>query len=112
MSRRTFSRKDRARIFEAHGGKCHLCKGKIGVAEAWEVEHLIEWSLTRDDSDDNLAPAHKKCHREKTSARAAELAHVERMKAKHEGRWPKSNAPLRSRGFQSTRNIQEARDAD
>ena len=67
MARRRFTDKDRARIFAANDGCCHLCGHKIdGVREAWEIEHVIAWELTRDDSDDNLRPAHIKCHREKT----------------------------------------------
>lgn len=67
MARKRFTDKDRARIFAANNGCCHLCKGKIdGVREAWEIEHVIAWELTRDDSDDNLRPAHIDCHKRKT----------------------------------------------
>jgi hypothetical protein len=46
MARKSFNRKDRARIFNAALGLCHLCEGKIGVAEAWEIEHVIPYALT------------------------------------------------------------------
>lgn len=103
MSRKTHSRKDRARIFAVNDGLCHLCAGKIGVGEAWEVEHVIPYALTQDDSDGNLRPAHKKCHRTKTDTDVTAIAKVVRMEAKHNGTWPKSRAPLQSRGFGSTR---------
>jgi 5-methylcytosine-specific restriction endonuclease McrA len=107
MSRRSFSRKDRARIFAANNGLCHLCDGKIGVGEAWEVEHVIPWALTQDDSDDNLRPAHIKCHRTKTHQEdRPRISKAERQRAKHLGTWPKSRAKIRSRGFSNTRGQQ------
>ena len=55
MTRRRFSKRDRAEIFERAGGACHIC------------------------------------------------AKADRLRAKHTGTWPKSRAPLRSRGFAPTR---------
>ena len=85
--RRSFSPKDRARIFAANNGICHICNSAIdGVREAWEVEHVIAWALTRDDSDSNLRPAHKKCHREqKTAKDVAVIAQAKRREARHTG---------------------------
>lgn len=104
MTRRSFNRKDRARIFNAALGLCHICEGKIGIAEAWEIEHVIPYALTQDNSDDNLRPAHVKCHAKKTSEEdRPRIAKAERQRAKHTGTWPKSRAPLRSRGFAVTR---------
>lgn len=103
MSRKSFTAKDRIRIFAARDGLCHICKGKVGVGEAWEVEHVIPYALTQDNSDGNLAPAHIKCHRVKSAADATNLAKALRRQAKHHGAWPKSRTPLRSRGFEQTR---------
>ena len=83
--RKTHSRKDRARIFAGNDGKCHLCEGRIAVGEAWEVEHVIPYALTQDDSDGNLKPAHIKCHRVKTTDDVTAIAKVERIRAKHFG---------------------------
>lgn len=107
MARPSMTAKRRALIFERHKGVCHLCKGKIHVGEAWDAEHLIAWEISRDDSDDNLAPAHKKCHAVKTRDDRKAIAKVHRLAAKHEGRWPKSRTPLRSRGFSKSRPIPE-----
>ena len=85
MSRKTFSKKDRARIFNASLGVCHLCKGQIGIGEAWEVEHVIAYALTQDNSDGNLQPAHIKCHRVKTDADVTAIAQAKRREAKHIG---------------------------
>jgi 5-methylcytosine-specific restriction protein A len=98
MPRRSFSRKDRARIFTASEGVCHLCRGRIGVGEAWEVEHVIPYALTQDDSDGNLRPAHKKCHAVKTHTEdRPRISKAERQRAKHLGTWPKSRTPMRSK---------------
>jgi 5-methylcytosine-specific restriction protein A len=105
MARKSFNRKDRARIFNAAMGVCHICLGKIGVGEAWEVEHIIPYALTQDNSDGNLAPAHVKCHRVKSADDATNLAKAERRRAKHNGSWPKSKAKMPSRPFSKTRQI-------
>lgn len=112
MSRKRFSRKDRTRILDANNHRCHLCKGRIGIGQAWEVEHVIAWALTRDDSDTNLRPAHVKCHRVKTHKRDRPVINkVERIRAKHRRTWPKpiGNAKLQSRGFQKSRRFEERR---
>lgn len=104
MPRKSFNRKDRARIFNAALGVCHLCAGKIGVAEAWEIEHVIPWALTHDDTDGNLRPAHVKCHRKKTDQDVTAIAKVYRIAAKHDGSWPPSRAKLPSRPFANSRS--------
>lgn len=85
MSRRKRTALQRAAIFEAHGGRCHICGGKIGVGEAWQLDHIVAYNLTRDDSDENLSPAHVKCHREKTRQDTADAAKAKRVSAKHKG---------------------------
>lgn len=87
MARKRFTDKDRARIFANTHGVCHLCNEKIdGVREAWEVEHVIAWELTRDDSDDNLRPAHKSCHKVKTHTEdRPAINKAKRREAKHTG---------------------------
>lgn len=65
----------RARIFEAHGSKCHICGEVIdGTSERWEAEHIVPYALTRDDGDDNLAPAHERCHAAKTPEDVTRIA--------------------------------------
>jgi 5-methylcytosine-specific restriction protein A len=86
MPRRRFTKKDRARIFAANSGKCHLCAGTIDIGEAWEVEHVIAWELTRDDSDANLRPSHVKCHKAKTHQQDRPVINqAKRREAKHTG---------------------------
>ena len=94
MARKSFSRKERVRLFELHGGKCHLCDEKISVGQPWDLEHLVAWELTRDDSDDNVKPAHKSCHKAKTAVDVAAIRKADRNHAKHIG------VKVKGRGFQ------------
>lgn len=85
MARPSMTTKRKALIFATHKGVCYLCTGKIGVGEAWEAEHVIPWEISRDDSDDNLRPAHVKCHRVKTARDRKDIAKVHRIEARHKG---------------------------
>jgi 5-methylcytosine-specific restriction protein A len=78
----------RTRIFDAAGGVCHICSQPIQPGELWDADHLIPYELTRDDSDENLRPAHARCHRgadSKTSADAKVIAKAKRVRSKHIG---------------------------
>lgn len=76
----------RLRIFEAHGGRCCLCAGKIdGVRQKWTIEHLIALGLGGKDDDENCAPAHDTCRRGKDKLDVAAIAKAKRIKAKHLG---------------------------
>jgi 5-methylcytosine-specific restriction protein A len=86
--RRRYSAKQRAAIFAEHGGECHICGGKIGVGEAWDLDHVIPLALGGDDEPANLRPAHVKCHRGaggKTAEDVATIAKAKRREAKHAG---------------------------
>lgn len=95
MTRHRRTTLQRAAIFEAHGGKCHICGERIdGTREAWELEHVVPYALTRDDSDGNLAPAHVSCHAAKTADDKGRIAKANRVRAKHQGAHkPKSALP-------------------
>lgn len=85
MTRR-MSATRRAKIFAAHDGVCHICEQKIdGVKEPWDVEHVIPLAISADDTDDNLRPAHRKCHKAKTKQDAADIAKCKRVARKHIG---------------------------
>ena len=99
MARRSFSKKDRARIFASANGVCHLCNGAITVGEAWEIEHIVAYALTRDNSDENLRPAHKRCHEVKTRQEdVPAIAKAKRREAKHTGA-ARSKQSIRSAPF-------------
>lgn len=99
MGRKSFSRKERVRIFDLNSGICHICDMKIQVAEKWDIEHLVPWELTRDDSDENVRPAHNECHKTKTREDVAGIRKADRIRAKHIGAWPKTRSKIPSRKF-------------
>lgn len=99
-ARKRWSAKARLRIFLAHDGKCHVCKGQISVGEPWDLDHRIALALGGDDAESNLAPAHKKgCHASKTAkADVPAIAKAKRREIAHVGASaPKQ--PILSRGF-------------
>ena len=86
MPRRSISTRERLRLFQLHGGICHLCGGRIQVGEAWEVSHDTPLELLGADDDANRKPAHKKCHRDHTAAvDLPNIARAKRREAKHIG---------------------------
>lgn len=103
MPRKHFSRTERVIIFDLNDERCHICKQKIQIGEPWDLEHLIPWELTRDDSHDNVKPAHKSCHKDKTADDVAAIRKADRVRAKFIGAWPDSRLKLRSRGFAKSR---------
>jgi 5-methylcytosine-specific restriction enzyme A len=99
MKRRRRTGKQRLAILKAHGSACHLCGGHIHETEGFELEHVIALGLSRDDSDENLRPAHKKCHKAKTVTDLAAIAKAKRIEVAHRGaKSPKQK--MKSRPFQ------------
>lgn len=93
MTRR-MSTKRRAEVFERCGGICHICGDKIdGTRERWDVEHIVPYALTRDDSDENLAPAHVRCHAAKTKDDVRNISKAKRVHRKAIGAH-KAKTPL------------------
>ena len=62
------NRSKRVRVFLANDGKCWICGLRIKDGEKYEIDHRDALILGGADSDDNLAPAHIKCHRGKSDA--------------------------------------------
>lgn len=96
MSRRHMNTTRRAKIFKAADGVCHICGEKIdGTRERWDADHVIPLEISGDDSDDNLRPAHERCHRAKTSKEdVPTIAKCKRVAAKHNGSHkPKGTLP-------------------
>lgn len=83
----------RVRVFERHGGVCHISGRKIRPGEPWDCDHVIALINGGPHAEFNLAPALKDKHREKTAADVAEKAMIYRKKAKHLGA-RKSSRPM------------------
>lgn len=78
--RKSISKAKRAKIFLNHGGICWLCKLKIAADEPYDIDHQVSRELGGSDEDDNLAPAHKDCHRTKTKADVKAIAKSNRIR--------------------------------
>lgn len=83
--RRSMTTARKLRVFEAHRGICHLCGRRIIAGEPWDVEHVRALALGGADDDANTAPAHRRCHAEKTPEDVSRIAKAKRVKARHLG---------------------------
>ena len=75
----------RARVFLAHGGKCHITGRLIRPGDEWDLDHVIALVNGGENRESNLAPALKAAHKAKTARDVAEKAKVARVRAKHLG---------------------------
>jgi 5-methylcytosine-specific restriction enzyme A len=89
----------RLRIFEAHGGVCHLSGRKIAAGELWDIDHIIALINGGEHREANLAPALRDKHREKTADDVAEKAKVARKAKANLGLKPAHAKPIQSAGF-------------
>ena len=89
----------RLRIFEAHGGVCHLSGRKIAAGELWDCDHIIALINGGEHREANLAPALRDKHREKTADDVAEKAKVARKAKANLGLKPAPAKPIQSPGF-------------
>jgi len=93
----------RLRVFQREGGVCWISGRKIRPGEKWECDHRVALINGGSHSEDNLFPALVEAHKVKNAEDVAIKSKTYRMAAKHNGTWPKSKTPIRSRGFQSAR---------
>lgn len=86
MSRLEFSKATKVAAFQRSGGRCECgCGVKIIAGDGPEYDHKIEAALDGDNSIENCVVLRKRCHRAKTSTRAATLAKVKRTFEKNAG---------------------------
>jgi 5-methylcytosine-specific restriction protein A len=102
LKRRRLSTQDRAKVFDASYGICHMCGLKIDAGQEWEASHRIPLACGGADDMSNISPAHRRCHRTHTAQVDAPLiAKVRRQHQNHIG--AKTTArPIPSRGFAPT----------
>lgn len=87
-ARKRRSARERERLFLLHGGVCHFCGQPIDpVRQGWDLSHVIPWELTRDDSDENVQPAHRDpCHQQHTAkVDQPRIAKAKRQRAAYVG---------------------------
>lgn len=91
----------RVRVFERHGGICYLSGRKIMPADKWECDHVIAIINGGENRENNLAPAIKSKHREKTAEDVKTKAKIAGQKARHLGIKKRSTLthPKLVRGF-------------
>lgn len=96
MTRRSMTKKRRASIFLRAGGVCHICGDKIdGVREDWHADHISPLEVSGDDGDDNLAPAHVRCHKAKTKDDMRVIVKCRRVAKKHQSKKKEGKIPYR-----------------
>ncbi len=88
----------RLRVFERHGGICHISKRKIMPGEAWDCDHFIALINGGEHRESNLRPALQKYHRIKTAEDVKEKAVTARKRMMNLGIKPKKKS-IQSRGF-------------
>lgn len=100
--RKSFSAKDRAKVFAAHGGICYLSGVKIGSADDWQIEHVIPLALGGTNDVENLRPALTDPHKVKTKDDVRSISKAKRIEKKQN---PLTRKPSRmqSRGFDKTK---------
>lgn len=84
----------RLRVFERHGGKCHLSGRRILAGEPWDCDHIVALVNGGGHRESNLAPALRDKHREKTALDVAEKSIVRRKRMKSLGIAPKKGRPM------------------
>lgn len=91
----------RLRVFERHGGICHISKRKIMPGEAWDCDHFIALINGGEHRESNLRPALQKYHRVKTAEDVKEKAVTARKRMMNLGIKPKKKS-IQSRGFEKS----------
>ena len=89
----------RLRIFDAHGGICHISGRKIMPGEVWHLDHVKAIILGGENRESNLRPVLAQFHKAKTAGEVAEKAKVNAVRKAHLG-IKSAKQPIKSRGFE------------
>lgn len=84
----------KVRVFERHGGRCHISGRIIRAGEAWDLDHIVALCNGGEHREMNLAPALAAPHKVKTAADVAEKATVYRKRVKHLGIESRKGRPM------------------
>lgn len=93
--RKHLSARERTKCFEAAGGVCHICGGRIFAGQRWEVSHPVPLAAGGDDTPENRRPAHARCHARQTAEiDAPRIAKTRRQHQAHIGAKPRPRNPM------------------
>lgn len=74
VRRAQLSPKQRERILEKTGSRCHLCGGKI--SGPWQADHVLAHTGGGHHSEDNYLPAHSLCNNYRWNYTAEEFQQI------------------------------------
>ena len=100
MKRRIRSTAARRAIWLRFNKTCQMCFTPTDE-RGFDLDHHIPLEIGGDDSDDNLRPLCRPCHRLKTQGDAADIAKAKRREAKHDGSFARRRQ-IQSAGFPSS----------
>lgn len=75
----------RLRVFERHGGICHISGRLIRAGESWQIDHRVPLIAGGEHRESNLVPALTDKHKVKTKLDVAEKSKVYHKRSKHLG---------------------------
>lgn len=87
------------RLFLKQMGRCAITGKKFMPGDRPHADHIVPLKDGGANRETNLQLVFARAHREKTADENAARDKERRMRMKHNGTWPRSKAPLRSRGF-------------
>lgn len=93
MIRRHISTTERTRIWERFNKTCQMCFQPTDE-RGFDLDHHIPLEIGGDDTEANLRPLCRPCHRLKTKGDATDIAKAKRRRANHTGARAPSSRPL------------------
>jgi 5-methylcytosine-specific restriction protein A len=84
----------RLRVFDRHDGRCHITGRKIQPGDAWDLDHVIALCNGGEHRENNMAPALRDKHREKTADDVALKSDAYNTRMAHLGFRPTSKRPI------------------
>lgn len=93
MIRRHISTTERTRIWERFKRTCQMCFQPTAF-NGVDFDHHIPLEIGGDDSEANLRPLCRPCHKLKTKGDVQEIARAKRREASHRGLRAPSRRPL------------------
>lgn len=93
MIRRHISTTERTRIWERFNRTCQMCFQPTDIGGV-DFDHHIPLAISGDDTEDNLRPLCRPCHRLKTKGDASDIARARQREASSRGLKAPSRNPL------------------